>query len=125
MSEPMAQQMQALLDDWARAIVSNDPDAIASFARDDWALVGGRGVFEGGQFLELVASGELTHEAMDFEVLRTWEHGDTVVVLAHGTNRGHWRGDPFAEDEYVTEVFAREGAGWRCVVSTLTPREAG
>lgn len=122
MSEDLRREMHELLEAWAEAIVANDPARIDSFAEPGWTLVGTGGPMPRERFLALVASGELTHEEMRFEVLEVWDRGDVVAVLAHGTNSGHWRGQPFHEDEYVTEVFARHDDGWRCVVSALTPR---
>ncbi|WP_241996909.1 nuclear transport factor 2 family protein [Rhodococcus sp. SMB37] len=58
-------------------------------------------------FLAFVASGDLTHSAMDFTVLDARVYGDVAVILAHGTNQGKWRGEPFISDEWVTDVFVR------------------
>ncbi|MFQ6393957.1 nuclear transport factor 2 family protein [Nocardia sp. KC 131] len=118
-------EFQALVDKWAVAIVANDADAIGSFATLDWILTGP----EGGpgnreQFLSVVASGDLTHSEMAFEVLEARVFGDVAVVLAHGTNRGAWRGEPFTADEWVTEVFIREAGAWLCTMSALTPNYA-
>lgn len=123
MDETLRRQMRALLDAWAQAIVANDADRIGSFAAEDWALVGTGGTVPRERFLDLVRSGRLTHEEMAFEVLDVRDLGDVVVVIAHGTNSGHWEGEPFHEDEYTTEVFTRDAdGGWRCVVTTLTSR---
>lgn len=75
-------------------------------------------------FLAFVASGDLTHSAMDFTVLDARVYGDVAVVLAHGTNQGKWRGEPFISDEWVTDVFVRRPGGWRCALSALTPNYA-
>ena len=116
---------QALLDRWADAIVANDAPRIASFAEPDWVIVGpegGPGELE--PFLAVVASGELTHSQMAFEVLEARVYGDVAVVLAHGTNAGSWQGTAFTADEWVTEVFVRRPDGWRCAFSALTPNYA-
>ncbi|WP_324650163.1 nuclear transport factor 2 family protein [Georgenia sp. H159] len=122
MDENLRGQMQSLLDAWAEAIVANDAERIDAFAEEGWTLIGTGGPTPRERFLDVVRSGRLTHESMTFEVLEVWDRGELVVVLAHGTNSGHWDGRPFEEDEYVTEVFARHDGGWRCVVSSLTPR---
>ncbi|WP_067463698.1 nuclear transport factor 2 family protein [Nocardia amamiensis] len=116
---------QALLDKWAAAIVANDADSIGSFATSDWILTGP----EGGPgdretFLSLVASGDLTHSEMEFELLEVRVFGEVAVILAHGTNKGAWRGEPFSSDEWVTEVFVREDGAWLCTMSALTPNYA-
>lgn len=122
MDEDLRREMQDLLDAWAEAIVANDAERIGAYAEDGWTLIGTGGPMPRARFLELVATGDLTHEEMRFEVLDVWDRGEIVVVLAHGTNSGHWQGHQFHEDEYVTAVFARHDGGWRCAVSTLTPR---
>lgn len=113
---------QALLDQWAAAIVANDAARIGSFAEPDWVIVGPEGgPGELAPFLALVESGALTHSEMAFELLQARVYGDVAVVLAHGTNKGSWQGTPFAADEWVTEVFVRRPNGWRCAFSALTP----
>jgi len=116
---------QALLDQWAEAIVANDPARIGSFAEPDWVIVGPEGGPGGlAPFLAIVESGDLTHSEMTFEILEARVYGDVAVVLAHGTNKGTWQGTPFAADEWVTEIFIRRATGWRCAFSALTPNYA-
>jgi ketosteroid isomerase-like protein len=125
MNDAVRQRFQALLDEWAAGIVANDAERIGSFTEPDWVIItpeGGPGSRDG--FLGVVASGELTHSQMAFEVLDVRVHGDVAVVSAHGTNRGQWRGVPFSADEWITEVFVRRDEGWRCVMSALTPNYA-
>jgi ketosteroid isomerase-like protein len=118
-------EFQALLEDWAGAIVANDPDRIAAFAEADWELVTPEsGPVPLDRFLAVVRDGSLTHSEMAFDVLSVRRHGDTAVVVAHGTNRGAWNGEPFTADEWVTEVFVRRDDRWRCVLSALTPKQA-
>jgi ketosteroid isomerase-like protein len=119
------QHFQAILDDWAAAIIANDATRIDGFVDPDWVLVGPEGgPVEREAFLAAVRSGHLTHADMTFEVLTARTYGTTAVVLAHGVNHGHWRGDPFTADEWVTEMFVRRGDRWRCTFSALTPNLA-
>jgi len=116
---------QTLLDQWAEAIVANDAGRIGSFAEPDWVIVGPEGgPGERARFLEVVESGELTHSDMTFEVLESRVYGDVAIVLAHGTNHGAWRNEPFAADEWATDVFVRRAEGWRCAFTALTPNLA-
>lgn len=118
-------EFQLLLEEWAAAIVANDPEWIARFAEPDWVIVGPEGGPGGlDRFLAVVASGELTHSEMTFEVLEVRRFDDVAVVLAHGTNRGTFRGVPFAADEWVTEVFVHREGDWRCSMTALTPNYA-
>lgn len=75
-------------------------------------------------FLAAVESGQLSHSEMVFEVLKVRVYGEVAVVLAHGTNKGSWRGVPFTADEWVTETFIRRSSGWLCAFSALTPNYA-
>ena len=118
-------EFATLLDDWARAIVANDAPRIASFTEPDWVIVGPEGgPGERQRFLDLVESGELTHSDMSFTVLDARVYGDVAVVLAHGTNHGTWQGQPFASDEWVTDIFVRREGQWLCAFSALTPNYA-
>lgn len=119
------EEFQAVLDRWASAIVANDADAIAGFAEPDWELVTPEsGPVSLDRFLALVRDGSLTHAEMSFDVRSVRRHGDLVTVVAHGTNRGEFNGEPFTANEWVTETFIRRPDGWRCVISALTPRQS-
>ena len=118
-------EFQPLLEDWAAAIVANDADRIAGFVESGWELVTPEsGAVPLDRFLGAVRSGSLTHSEMTFEVLSVRRHGDIAVVVAHGTNRGEWNGEPFSADEWVTEFFIQRDGRWRCALSAFTPNLA-
>ena len=111
----------ALIADWNQAVVANDPDAIAAFAEPDWVFVGENGIFPGEQFLEAVATGQVSHDFMTSEVHDVRVYGDVAIVIARVRNRGEFEGNPFTLDEWSTDVFVRRGDRWRCSVTHLTP----
>ncbi len=113
---------QRLLDDWAEAIVANDPERIGAFATPQWHIVDTGGIGTLSKFLDVVRSGDLTHDTMTFKVLSVQFHDDVAVVIAHGKNTGHWQGQAFETDEWTTEVFVRRDDQWLCAVTALTPR---
>lgn len=113
-------QFADLLDAWADAIVGNDPERIEAFAEPDWILVGETGIHEGKTFLGSVADGSITHSWMEFEVHRVRIDGDVATVIARGRNRGTFHGEPFALDEWTSDVFVRRDDGWKCAVTHLT-----
>lgn len=116
------EEFQALLDDWAAAIVANDAALIAAFAEPNWELVTPEsGPVSLERFLGAVRSRDLTHSDMTFDVLSVRRHGAVASVVAHGTNHGEWNGEPFSADEWVTEVFVKRDGRWRCALSALTP----
>jgi ketosteroid isomerase-like protein len=110
----------ALIADWNQAVVANDPDAIAAFAEPDWVFVGENGIFPGEQFLEAVATGQVSHDFMTSEVHDVRVYGDVAIVIARVRNRGEFEGNPFTLDEWSTDVFVRRGDRWRCSVTQLT-----
>jgi hypothetical protein len=46
--------------------------------------------------------------------------GDAVVVTARKLSSGTWDGVPYEADEWISEVYARVGGRWRCVLSQKT-----
>ncbi|MFI6285153.1 nuclear transport factor 2 family protein [Streptomyces sp. NPDC051018] len=114
-------QLTTVANDWAAAIVSNDPARIASFMADEWAIVSETGVTTREQFLAVVESGELTHSAMDLiSRPRVQVHRDTAVFTARVTNTAHFGGRRFDADEWTTDVFVRRDGRWLCVLSHIT-----
>ena len=111
---------EALLADWNEAIVANDAVAIGAFAEPDWVFVGENGTFSGAQFLESVAAGRITHDAMTSEVHDVRSYGDVAVVIARVRNSGTYQGEAFTLDEWSTDVFVARGTEWRCVLTHLT-----
>jgi len=107
---------------WAKAIVSNDAEAIAGFMSDDWVIVGENGTTNKANFLAWISSGDLTHETMEMVgEARIKIYGDTAVLSARVINNGHYKKQPFSADEWTTDVF-RQGEGrWSCVLSHVTP----
>jgi ketosteroid isomerase-like protein len=117
---PDEQLFADLLDAWADAIVANDPDAIGRFAEPDWVMVSENGIFEREQFLDAVATGQVTHSWMAFDVHRVRVDGDVATVIVRGRNHGTLNSKPFTLDEWTTEVFVRRDDGWKCAVTHLT-----
>jgi ketosteroid isomerase-like protein len=107
---------------WAEAIVSNDAEAIEAFMADDWAIVGENGVTNKPEFLSWISSGDLTHETMQMVgEPRIKIYGDTAILNARVTNNGHYKNQPFAADEWTTDVFRKSESGWLCVLSHISP----
>ncbi|WP_237451143.1 nuclear transport factor 2 family protein [Rhodococcus rhodochrous] len=85
-------------------------------------MVSESGTEPGRRFLSLVASGELTHSAMDtVGEIRVRVYGDTAILTARVTNTAHFAGEQFDADEWTTDVLVRRGGKWRCVLTHTTP----
>ena len=87
---------------------------------DDWLIVGESGITNKNSFLSLVASGDLTHEMMEGDVKRVMAY-NVAIVIARGINNGHFKGQPFTSDEWITDVFERREGRWHCLLTHLTP----
>ncbi|WP_017591524.1 nuclear transport factor 2 family protein [Nocardiopsis potens] len=112
----------AAADAWAEAITANDPERIAEFMAEGWAIVSETGVGAKRDFLDLVASGELTHSAMErIGEPRVLLLDGVAVYTARVANTAHYRGRRYDADEWTTDVFIRRGGRWVCVHSHITP----
>lgn len=119
--EAVEAELLAVARSWAEAIVANDAARIAGFVTEDRALVSGTGVTPGARFLALVASGELTHSAMDVvDPTRVRVLGATAVLTARVTNTAHHLGRRFDADEWTTDVFVRRDGRWVCAHTRTT-----
>ncbi|MBB6464487.1 ketosteroid isomerase-like protein [Aminobacter lissarensis] len=107
---------------WMAAIVANDAAAIGNFMTDEWIIVGSDGATAKAEFLAMVQSGDLTHDMMrTVDGARVEFYGATAVYTARVINSGHFRGQSFSADEWVSDVMVRSDAGWKCVLSHVTP----
>jgi ketosteroid isomerase-like protein len=106
------------------ALVTNDASAIAAFMSDDWVYVGPTGATPKAEIIGSIASGRLAHHTM--RTAGSWRiavHGDTVIVTARKTSSGEWDGVAYTADEWISEVYVRDGRGWLCVLSQKCPAE--
>lgn len=124
MNDNIHGEFDTLLNEWVQAIISNDAEGIGQFMADDWVIVGETGVTARSDFLALIESGDLTHEAMELNVVRVRVYDDVAVVISQGTNRGTFKGEFFNADEWTTDVFVKQDGPWQCVLTQLTPVKA-
>ncbi len=123
------QELVRAEEEWGRAMVRNDAEAIGRFMADDWTIIGPDGSMnDKARFLALVKSGALTHDVMDGDEVKVRVYGDAAVVTARGISGGKYQGQPFRVVERVSDVWVRRNGQWRCVsthLSRLAPPEAG
>ena len=114
-------ELVALAHAWDRAMVANDVAAIGRFMADDWMIVGSDGsISDRTTFLTLIESGALSHDVMQTDDIIVRVYGDAAVLLARGISGGTWQGRPFREEERQSNLFVRQGATWRCVLTHLS-----
>lgn len=120
------EELLTIANEWAEAIVSNDAEQVGAFMAEEWVIVSDTGISPKEGFLSLVASGELTHSAMQLVGdARVRIYGDTAVLTGRVTNTAHYAGQRFEADEWTTDVFVRRRGRWLCVLSQITAAAPG
>ena len=120
LADPRDEVLTAV-DSWSRAVVANDPRAVAEFVADDWTVIAADGaVITKASFIEVMASGELVHDGMTLESPVVRLYGDVAIVSGVATSTGAYRGQRFSTHERSTDVFVRRSGRWRCVLTQLT-----
>jgi ketosteroid isomerase-like protein len=121
-ADALAIELARVEEDFNRAMISNDVSRISACIADDWVLVTPEvGVIPRARILQVIESGELSHDTMTKTVGRVRVYGDVAVVTARGQNTGHFRGQRMRADEWVTGVYRRIDGRWLCVLTHLTP----
>ncbi len=123
MNEPdLISEFQHVEDNFNRAVVTNDISEIKKCITSDWVLVDSQGgIIPQERFFEVLKQGLLSHWAMSKEVLRVKMYGGVALVTGRGQNTGTWQGEPMEADEWITDVYKKDGDEWLCVLTHLTP----
>jgi len=117
MEEEILRVEQAFND----AIARNDLEAIGRFVSSDWIIINADGgIIDKARFFEVIKSGALTHEVMEFDDIRIRVYGDSAVLSALTRTKGKFMGQEFTTEERSTDFFVRVGGQWRCVLTQLT-----
>ena len=118
----LATELVQVEEAFGLAMISNDVSRIAACIADDWVLVTPEvGVVSRARILQVIESGELSHDTMTKDVSRVRVYGDIAVVTGRGRNTGCFRGERIRADEWITDVYRRVGGSWLCVLTHLTP----
>jgi len=121
MDGKVEEELIGLANDWDRAMVENDAEAIGRYMADDWTIIGPDGsIGDKATFLGLVKSGALSHDVMESHDMTVRVYGDTAVVTARGVSGGKYQGQAFREVERSSCVFVRQKGQWRCVLTHLS-----
>ena len=107
--------------DFARAVVSNDAEAIGRFLADDWVIIDPDGRFiDKARFLSVIKSGMLSHALMESDDVQVRPYGDCAVVTALTKTNTKFAGQEFTTQERATDIFVKRAGRWQCVFSQLT-----
>ena len=117
----MEEELVKMEEEFADAIMKNNPEKIRQFVADDWIIINADGgIIDGERFLEVIKSGTLTHEMMESDDMRVRVYGDGAVVSSLTRSKGKFMGQEFTTHERSTDVFVRRDGKWRCVLTQLT-----
>ena len=111
--------------DFAKAVVSNNADAIGKFLADDWVIVGPDGNFiDKARFVGVIKSRMLTHDLMESDDVQVRVYGDSAVVTALTRTKAKFSGQEITTWERATDIFVKRAGRWECVFSQLTTFKA-
>ena len=117
----MQKEVLRLENEFAQAVVKNDPEAIGRFLAEDWIIIEpDGGIIDRARFLEVIKSGALTHELMESDDINIRVYGNTAIVTGLTTSKGKFMEQVFTTRERATDVFVNENGRWQCVFSQLT-----
>jgi ketosteroid isomerase-like protein len=115
---------QKIEDELSRAIISNDTDKIQACIATEWVLIGSNGILNRDTFLQLIQTGQLTHDTMHMDVKRVQIYDNMAIVSGREKNTGTWQGRSMQAQEWVTDVYKKEKDRWLCVLTHLSPAAA-
>jgi len=119
------EQLQEFASKWDAAMIRNDVEEISQFMADDWVIVGTEGgITTKSEFLETIASGDLTHDRMDSDEMRVTVYEKSGLVISRGTSAGHYKGQRFILYEWSMNMIILKGSRWQCVSTMLTKATA-
>jgi ketosteroid isomerase-like protein len=117
----MEEELLKLENEFARAVASNDADALDGILADDWIIVDpDGGIIDKARFLGIIKSGILSHELMESTDMRVRLYGNTAVVTGLTTTNGKFMGQDFASRERATDIFVKKGDRLQFVFTELT-----
>jgi len=117
----MEEELLKLENEFARAVTSNDADALDELLADDWVIVEPDGSFiDKARFLGVIKSGALSHESMESTDLRVRIYGNTAVVTGLTATKGKFKGQDVTACERATDIFVKHTDRWQCVFTQLT-----
>jgi ketosteroid isomerase-like protein len=120
--QQLKNKFQKIEDNFNTAVITNSVDEIKKCITSDWVLVDSQGgVIPQERFFSILLQGLLSHSTMTKEVLRVKVYGEIALVTGRGQNTGTWQGQPMEADEWITDVYKKEGEKWLCVLTHLTP----
>ena len=110
-----------MTDEWARALVRGDSDALGQIMADDFYFAY---PFEGDgkeQFIDDVTSGEVKVEQVTRENVNVRVWGDAAVLTGKDSARWFYKGHDYSGHYKVMHVFSLRNGKWQLVSVQACP----
>ena len=118
----LAAALKAHADAWDVAIVRKDKQAIAANMADSFLQIDSDGnTADKAKFIEEIAADDLTIQPYTVDDFKIRIYGNTAIINGSTLMHGTYRGQPFTSHYRYTDIYVKEGAGWR-VVNIQTTR---
>jgi ketosteroid isomerase-like protein len=115
-SDKVAQIIEGLERDWAKAIVARDAPAVERLLADDFAGTSQEVLYSKADAIGDVR-GDTTYEALDLTNIKVRVYGDTAIATMDQTEKGKHAGEPFSGHYLYTNVWVKRNGQWRAVSS--------
>lgn len=120
--EQLIGKFQIVEDNFNQALISNNVAEISKYISSDWVLLESQfGIIPKDRFLHVIEQGDLSHTAMNKEVLRVKTYNDIAIVTARGMNTGFFNTERFNSEQWVTNIYKNENENWICIMTHETP----
>jgi ketosteroid isomerase-like protein len=110
-----------LSDDWDKAIVRKDENAIAGNMADDFRQIDGDGNIETKKsFVAGILDPKLTINPYTVEDFEVRLYGDTALLYGRTHMTGKYDGQPFTSNYRYIDIYVRRGGKWKIVSVQIT-----
>lgn len=108
--------LTAQADDWDKAIVRKDRNAIERNMADDFRQIDGQGDVETkASFVEGLVSPDLQIDPYTVEDFDVRLYGDVAVLSGRTRMTGKYQGKPFTSHYRYIDIYVRRGETWKIV----------
>jgi ketosteroid isomerase-like protein len=110
-----------LSDDWDKAIVRKDENAIAGNMAEDFRQIDGQGNLETKKtFVAGIMDPKLAIDPYTVEDFEVRLYGDTALLSGRTDMTGKFDGKPFTSNYRYIDIYVRRGGEWKIVSVQIT-----
>ena len=114
--------LTAQADDWDKAIVRKDRQAIERNMAEDFRQIDGQGNVETKKsFVDDLVSPDLEIDPYAVEDFEVRVYGDMALVSGRTLMKGRYQGKPFASHYRYINIYVRHGQDWKIVSVQISP----